>query len=185
MNLSNVRIFVVGPRGSGKTTFTLLLRNELDCCPWFEMGHALLGFLARVKVGSDDPVRVNEQRNYIRKHKDSFRADLIAMGDVLREVDPAGLIRYGFQTSPIVTGVRRKCEMDAYCAGGRARGADYEFLIELCRDGCALDNYELAGAHSDPWKYFTATIQIPNNGDIEDLRKWARLAAKSVRSVAQ
>jgi len=183
MNLSNVRIFVVGPRGSGKTTFTLLLRNELDCCPWFEMGHALVGFLARVKVGSDDPVRLNEQRAYIRKHKDSFRPDLIALGDVLREIDPAGLIRYGFQSAPIVTGVRRRSEMDAYCAAGRKANA--EILIELCRDGCAQDNYELAGAHNDPWKYFSATIQIPNNGDMEDLRKWARLAAKTVRSVAQ
>lgn len=185
MDLSNVRVLVVGPRGSGKTTFTLMLRNELDCCAWFETGEALIQFYARVSVGTSDRERVVEKLAHIRTHKDSYRRDLIEMGDVLREIDPAGLIRYGFGKAPIVAGARRRSELNAYCAAGRTPGIDSEILIEICKDGCAPDNYELSGAHSDPWKFFTATIQVPNNGDREDLRKWARLAAKTVRGIAR
>jgi len=188
MNLSNVRILIVGPCGSGKSTFTMMLRNELGCCPWFDIGDALMMYLARVRVGSEDSERVMAELAYIRKHKDSFRSDLIALADVLREIDPAGLIHHGFTKAPIVASVRKRMELDAYCKDGRkprVRGSGYEFLIELCRENCAPDNYDLAGCHSDPWKYFTATMQIPNNGDIDDLRKWVGLASKSVRSVVE
>lgn len=184
MNLSLVRIFVVGPRESGKTTFTLMLRNELGCCPWFDIGESLMMYLARIRVGTNDSERLMADLAYIRTNKNSFRSDLIALADVLREIHPSGLIHHGFTKAPIVASVRKRMEMDAYCKGGFQRGGGPEFLFELCRDGAPLDNYELAGCHTDPWNHFAATMEIPNEIDKEHLKTWAVKAAELVKAIA-
>lgn len=187
MNFSNLRIIIVGPRHSGKNTFAAMLHEELDCCQTFDIGSYLIRQLAErgSSIGLDHR-SFTANAEYIAANKDSFRAQLIALADELRANDPAALIQKGFRAAPIVVGVRLHSELRKYlsvsCFALRSG-----LLIELRREGCLLrdggDNFELTNAHQMYLQNFASVMCIDNNGSIEDLRKWAKLAAKAARGM--
>jgi hypothetical protein len=181
MDLSNIRIVICGPRSSGKSTFTVALRNALGCCAYFDIGDALIDSLAEV-LGAGDVERMRERRSHILRFKDDYRSDLIALGNVLRRFEPAILIHHGFSKAPIVCGVRTKDELKAYANRDHKYGRT-EILLELHRPGCPTDNFELAGVADWGADYFSVTMKIPNLGTPEELRDQANGVADFVRKL--
>lgn len=187
MDLSKLRIIIVGPRHSGKNTLAAMLHEELDCCQTFDIGTYLIRQLAeRGCPFGCDPHFVSEAARHIAAKKDEYRQKLIALADEIRAIHPAALINKGFAAAPIVVGVRLHSELRAYLSGSLFAQKS-GLLIEMRREGALLrgggDNFELTNAHQMYLQNFASVMCIDNNGSIEDLRKWAKLAAKAARGL--
>lgn len=110
-----MRVFIIGPDGSGKSTAAWLLSNEL-MCSCAETGEAIIQALAFVFAGGKDGS--DDSRHYwamsIRKRKSEFRRELKAMGDLMTALKPTALIDECANRAKIVVGVRRLSEAQGY-----------------------------------------------------------------------
>jgi hypothetical protein len=188
VDLSKLRIIIVGPRHSGKNTLAAMLHEELDCCQTFDIGTYLIRRLAETKHPNCLALQTQTALR-IGQNKDDFRGELIDLANYLRLSDPACFINKGFAAAPIVVGVRLHREMKAWLSqlGGSYSAHTHGLLIELRREGCLLrdggDNFELTNACQTYLGNFASVMCVENNGSIEDLRRWAKLAAKTARGL--
>lgn len=171
-----MRLIVIGPRGSGKTTLCKALAKETGL-KFMDMSEVLIEKKAEIdfasidylvsRIGQGAPARgIGNYIEHIHNFKDQFRGGLIALGNILCDADPAYVWRECIKRgAKIMGGVRRKVEMDTIW---RYSQPD-DLIIKIagsCTDG---DNYELEHwAPEDPSKM----LVVDQHPDTESLLVW-------------
>lgn len=109
-----MRILVIGPARSGKSTAAILLGKALNL-EVVETGHIVMSRLARFYSRSNPfGADMRTWARTIYTCKNEYRPELSALGDLLTEVSPTYLIDEALRYGSIVVGIRRCRELQGY-----------------------------------------------------------------------
>ena len=173
---SQMKIFIIGPANSGKTTTARLLAEELDC-KHAETGHVLMNRLAELFAASEPGNKtVTFWFKQISLCKDEYRQALAALGDLMTSLQSSCLIDACACRASIIAGVRRQCEVWGHLAYDR-RIDDKSVWIKVKRPGAKMtagDNYDLDD--------FKPHFELVNDGSLDVLGGKVRELADEIRT---
>jgi len=167
-----MRVFIIGPDGSGKSTAAWLLSNELFCsCA--ETGEAIIQALAFVFAGGKDGGESSRNcwATSIRTRKSEFRRELRAMGDLMTALKPTALIDECASRAKIVVGIRRLSEAEGYL---QRCGWDDSVWIRMERKDSSKVGFELSD--------WPVHYRIGNERTLSDLQEKLRVIAGHIEN---
>ncbi len=158
------KILIIGNKLHGKTTFARFLVDHLGKAECFSTSSYLIYRLSLITGASQDE---------ILRDKETFRPQLVKLGNAMCDVDPGCLVSICLWSSTqpitIIDGVRRISEYDNVKAW-----FEHIFWIERPKQELGLDNLELTTAH--------AHHTILNDGSLEDLNASAKAWSEKIRN---
>lgn len=161
------KILIIGNKLHGKTTFARFLVNHLGDAECFSTSSYLIYRLGLITGASEREILTD---------KETFRPQLVKLGNAMCDVDPGCLVSIclwsSTQPNIIIDGVRRISEYDNVKAW-----FEHIFWIDRPTQELGLDNLELSAAH--------AHHTITNDGSLEDLDAQAKEWSKKLKCSAQ
>lgn len=152
--MSKPKIFIVGPKGSGKTEFgrmvSAAIRRRIGSVVMGECGQVLVDLMAREYALLPWPqcVDVDAWKAFIVARKEEYRAAMRERGDQMTQGNPSYLIN-ACDGADVVVGVRRQREAESL----------YEFRSAL---------HEQAADANHHWIYVTRPGAAPGNDSFDD-----------------
>ena len=168
-----MRIFIVGPSRSGKSTAAQMFSKILNV-DYAETGETVIEALAKFYALSHQRMEAMPMWKLLLKICNAeFGPELTAMGDVLTAIDPSALIEPCLKKAAIIVGVRRRCEVIAYLKSNDPLGRKTVWIKMRC------DNNLLSESRYELWDC-PCDFEIINEGSLTDLEEKVRRITEAI-----
>lgn len=163
--MENKKILIIGNKCHGKTTYANFLKDELGSAEAYTTSSYLVYRLSLIK---------GVPENVILENKETYRPDLIELGNAMCEADAGCLVSICLWASQakfiLIDGVRRISEFSKVKSW-------FDQIIWMNRpsEPIGLDNLELKDQDAD--------IIIENTGSLEDLKSRAKQHALELKGI--
>jgi len=168
-----MKILIIGPDRSGKTSVATMLADELGLQA-SETSDIIMMKLAEFYSRSAPDKDVKSWARTIHVCKEEFRGELTALGDILTQVSPTYLVDEASKRGEIVVGLRRRQELFGYINSVPERVRE-TILIRVSAPVYQAD-FELNHCPCD--------YEVRNDGDMNGLRTQISAVANAIRSRA-
>jgi len=166
-----MRILVIGPDRCGKTAVASYLGKILGT-EVAETGHILMTRLAQFYArGNPKGPSIKTWAQTIYACKQEYRSELAALGDLLTEVSPTCLIDEAAKFGPIIVGMRRQRELQAYIRASPEHVRE-TILIRVRAPVYRDTGFELNGCPCD--------YEIRNDGSLNALQAHVESIARLI-----